>query len=206
MGDATQRINTERNALRGAIERLLNIFRLLNGLIMRQLSFQSTQISTDFEMIQKSQDRSHQDIVIRLQQYMGPLDDIHISSRQIGHMAQLMHRMQIGVHELKTILAQWNGSVSLSTGLDQTLAKIGIPNQHAGLNPSCKSLKKESTTAMTTSNLSWQQALQLVESSGGSKCVLYCTCARHSGSSRRHLSSPATFESHPWEIGGGKRQ
>jgi len=121
-------------------------------------------------------------------------DDIDMSLRQIEDMVQLMHQVQIGVGELKAILAQCNGSVSLSTSHSQTLAKIGIPSQHSGLDPTCKDHETEATAATAISNLSWQQALQLVESSRESKCSLWCTCACHSGSSRRHLSSPATFD------------
>lgn len=69
------KINVERNALRGAIERLFNIFHLLNGSTTRQLSFRATELSTSMEVIQKTQDRSHEEIVVQLQQYMGPLDN-----------------------------------------------------------------------------------------------------------------------------------
>ncbi|KAF2493332.1 ankyrin [Lophium mytilinum] len=188
-----RKINVEREGLRSGKKRLLNIFHILNSSSTRHLSFQATKISLDVEHIQDSQDRSYQDIVARLKQCLGPIDNIQASSKQVAEIMQLMQRVQIGVDELNGKLAQ---------GSDDARKR---PNPEPAHN-----IPKAKPTALTTPSPDWQQAYQLVScvlEGRESKCALWCTCACHS--SRKHLSLPTNLERltgqlligfsvHPW--------
>ena len=166
-----KKINVERQGIRRGKDQLLNIFHLLNSSCTRPLSFQTTKISLDVENLERTQDQSSQNIVSRLEHYLGPRSSVQTSTSEITKIKEVVQR-------LETRLAQEGGNTQKQ--LDAELA----PNT-----------PEPTSKALTPSKPDRQQAYQMIScvlEGRESKCALWCTCACHS--SWKQLSLPSSLE------------